>query len=41
MEPDHSATIKATLEKYKGITIVCNDKILTMAKLKDIVAHVD
>jgi len=30
MEPDHSATIKATLEKYKGITIVCNDKILTM-----------
>src|SRR5574344_48114 len=30
MEPDHSATISQTLEKYPNITIVCNDKILTM-----------
>jgi len=32
MEPDHSATIKTILDKYKDITIVCNNKILTMLK---------
>src|SRR5574344_476728 len=30
MEPDHSATIAQVLEKYPSITIVCNNKILTM-----------
>ena len=30
MEPDHSATIARTLEKYPLITIVCNNKVLTM-----------
>ena len=32
MEPDHSATLVNLLEKYPDAKLVCNAKILTMAK---------
>jgi len=32
MEPDHSAAIPRLLERYPGITIVCNDKTATFIK---------